>query len=85
MFDRVFTCPSIMLILPQVLYVAMTRENSVWRCPLNKDGTTTKAGRFCEYLSDKLFPQLVGFISHSLQTSRLTYQSPRSVSQVRMV
>ncbi len=26
----------------------MTRDNSVWRCPLHKDGTTTKVARFCE-------------------------------------
>lgn len=32
----------------QILYIAMTRDNSVWRCPLHKDGTTTKVGRFCE-------------------------------------
>lgn len=29
-----------------VLYVAMTRDNSVWRLPLHADGTTTKAGKF---------------------------------------
>ncbi|BEI82867.1 hypothetical protein CcaverHIS002_0307350 [Cutaneotrichosporon cavernicola] len=29
-----------------ILYVAMTRDNSVWRCPLHKDGTTTKVARF---------------------------------------
>ncbi|CAG8295689.1 unnamed protein product [Penicillium olsonii] len=28
------------------LYVAMTRSNSVWRLPLNADGSTTKAGLF---------------------------------------
>ncbi|CAI7629769.1 unnamed protein product [Penicillium bialowiezense] len=28
------------------LYVAMTRSNSVWRLPLNSDGSTTKAGLF---------------------------------------
>ena len=28
------------------LYVAMTRSNSVWRLPLNTDGSTTKAGLF---------------------------------------
>ena len=32
---------------PQVLYVAMTRDNSVWRCPLHADGTTSKVARFC--------------------------------------
>ena len=34
----------------KVLYVAMTRENSVWRCPLHADGTTTKVSKFCTYL-----------------------------------
>lgn len=28
------------------LYVAMTRSNSVWRLPLNADGSVTKAGLF---------------------------------------
>ncbi|WVQ63614.1 uncharacterized protein L199_001767 [Kwoniella botswanensis] len=28
------------------LYVAMTRENSVWRCPLHKDGGTSKVSKF---------------------------------------
>jgi sugar lactone lactonase YvrE len=28
------------------LYVAMTRANQVWRLPLHKDGTTSKAGVF---------------------------------------
>ncbi|RSH80869.1 hypothetical protein EHS25_007038 [Saitozyma podzolica] len=30
----------------KVLYVAMTRENSVWRLPLHADGTTTKVAKF---------------------------------------
>ena len=30
----------------RVLYVAMTRDNSVWRLPLMKDGSTSKVGRF---------------------------------------
>src|SRR5690242_15323318 len=30
-----------------VLFVAMTRDNAVWRLPLMKDGTVSKAGRFC--------------------------------------
>ncbi|SFJ44477.1 gluconolactonase [Bosea sp. OK403] len=30
-----------------VLFVAMTRDNSVWRVPLLKDGSTAKVGRFC--------------------------------------
>jgi sugar lactone lactonase YvrE len=28
------------------LFVAMTRQNSVWRLPLHEDGTTTKVGLF---------------------------------------
>jgi sugar lactone lactonase YvrE len=32
----------------QVLYVAQTRDNSVWRLPLHKDGTTSKVCKFCE-------------------------------------
>ncbi|MBV9529590.1 MAG: SMP-30/gluconolactonase/LRE family protein, partial [Bradyrhizobium sp.] len=30
-----------------VLFVAMTRDNAVWRLPLMKDGTVSKVGRFC--------------------------------------
>jgi gluconolactonase len=30
-----------------VLYVAMTRDNSVWRAPLMRDGSVSKVGRFC--------------------------------------
>lgn len=30
----------------KVLYVAMTRQNSVWRLPLHSDGTTSKVGIF---------------------------------------
>jgi gluconolactonase len=30
-----------------VLYVAMTRDNSVWRVPLLSDGSAAKVGRFC--------------------------------------
>lgn len=30
----------------KVLYVAMTRQNSVWRIPLHLDGTTSKVGLF---------------------------------------
>ncbi|WP_375412045.1 SMP-30/gluconolactonase/LRE family protein [uncultured Bradyrhizobium sp.] len=30
-----------------VLFVAMTRDNAVWRAPLMKDGSVSKAGRFC--------------------------------------
>jgi gluconolactonase len=31
----------------KVLYVAMTRDNSVWRIPLMADGGVAKVGRFC--------------------------------------
>jgi gluconolactonase len=30
-----------------VLFVAMTRDNAVWRLPLMKDGSVAKVGRFC--------------------------------------
>jgi gluconolactonase len=30
-----------------VLFVAMTRDNAVWRMPLMKDGGVAKVGRFC--------------------------------------
>ena len=30
-----------------VLFVAMTRDNAVWRVPLMKDGGVSKVGRFC--------------------------------------
>jgi gluconolactonase len=30
-----------------VLFVAMTRDNAVWRAPLMKDGSVAKVGRFC--------------------------------------
>ena len=30
-----------------VLFVAMTRDNSVWRLPFMKDGGVSKVGRFC--------------------------------------
>jgi gluconolactonase len=30
-----------------VLFVAMTRDNAVWRMPLMRDGTVSKVGRFC--------------------------------------
>ena len=29
------------------LFVAMTRDNAVWRLPLMKDGSVSKVGRFC--------------------------------------
>ncbi|MCP3394976.1 SMP-30/gluconolactonase/LRE family protein [Bradyrhizobium sp. CCGB12] len=32
-----------------VLFVAMTRDNSVWRVPLTKDGGVAKVGRFCSF------------------------------------
>jgi gluconolactonase len=31
----------------QVLFVAMTRDNAVWRMPFMKDGSVSKVGRFC--------------------------------------
>jgi gluconolactonase len=31
------------------LFVAMTRDNSVWRLPVLPDGTTMKVGRFSQY------------------------------------
>jgi gluconolactonase len=30
-----------------VLFVAMTRDNAVWRMPFMKDGNVSKVGRFC--------------------------------------
>lgn len=30
-----------------VLFVAMTRDNAVWRAPLMRDGSVSKVGRFC--------------------------------------
>ncbi len=32
-----------------VLFVAMTRDNAVWRVPLMRDGGTTKVGRFVSF------------------------------------
>ena len=32
-----------------VLFVAMTRDNSVWRLPLLPDGSTAKVGRFAQF------------------------------------
>jgi gluconolactonase len=32
-----------------VLFVAMTRDNAVWRVPLMRDGTVAKVGRFCSF------------------------------------
>ena len=31
----------------RVLFVAMTRDNAVWRMPFMKDGSVSKVGRFC--------------------------------------
>jgi gluconolactonase len=31
----------------RVLFVAMTRDNAVWRAPFMKDGNVSKVGRFC--------------------------------------
>jgi gluconolactonase len=33
----------------KVLFVAMTRDNSVWRLPLLADGSTSKVGRFAQF------------------------------------
>lgn len=33
----------------RVLFVAMTRDNSVWRLPLLADGSTSKVGRFASF------------------------------------
>jgi len=30
-----------------VLFIAMTRDNAVWRTPFMKDGSVSKVGRFC--------------------------------------
>ncbi|WP_454825179.1 SMP-30/gluconolactonase/LRE family protein [Paraburkholderia xenovorans] len=32
-----------------VLFVAMTRDNAIWRIPLQADGSVTKVGRFCSF------------------------------------
>lgn len=32
-----------------VLFVAMTRDNAIWRIPLQPDGSVTKVGRFCSF------------------------------------
>ena len=41
--------PNGLVLNPQeaVLFVAMTRDNAVWRLPLMKDGSVSKVGRFC--------------------------------------
>jgi gluconolactonase len=33
----------------RVLFVAMTRDNTVWRVPLLPDGSVSKVGRFCSF------------------------------------
>jgi gluconolactonase len=33
----------------EVLFVAMTRDNSIWRVPLLADGGTAKVGRFASF------------------------------------
>ncbi len=33
----------------KVLFVAMTRDNSIWRMPLLPDGSTSKVGRFAQF------------------------------------
>lgn len=32
----------------KVLFIAMTRDNAVWRAPLLTDGSVSKVGRFCQ-------------------------------------
>jgi len=41
--------PNGLVLDPQeaVLFVAMTRDNAVWRMPFMKDGSVSKVGRFC--------------------------------------
>src|SRR6476659_8787783 len=41
--------PNGLVLDPQeaVLFVAMTRDNAVWRMPFMKDGSISKVGRFC--------------------------------------
>jgi len=41
--------PNGLVLDPQeaVLFVAMTRDNAVWRLPFMKDGNVSKVGRFC--------------------------------------
>jgi gluconolactonase len=41
--------PNGLVLDPQeaTLYVAMTRDNAVWRMPFMKDGSVSKVGRFC--------------------------------------
>ena len=41
--------PNGLVLDPQeaVLFVAMTRDNAVWRMPFMKDGNVSKVGRFC--------------------------------------
>ena len=41
--------PNGLVLDPQeaVLFVAMTRDNAVWRLPFMKDGSVAKVGRFC--------------------------------------
>jgi gluconolactonase len=43
--------PNGLVLTPEqdVLFVAMTRDNSVWRVPLFSDGTTGKVGRFASF------------------------------------
>jgi gluconolactonase len=44
--------PNGLVLDPQeaVLFVAMTRDNAVWRLPFMKDGTVSKVGRFCSLI-----------------------------------
>jgi gluconolactonase len=54
-----------------VLFVAMTRDNAVWRVPLMKDGGVAKVGRFCSTFGtsgpDGLTMDQVGrlFVAHA--------------------
>jgi len=55
----------------KVLFVAMTRDNAVWRMPLMKDGGVAKVGRFCSTFGpsgpDGLTMDRVGrlFVAHA--------------------
>lgn len=55
----------------KVLFVAMTRDNAVWRLPLMKDGGVSKVGRFCSTFGssgpDGLTMDKVGrlFVAHA--------------------
>ena len=65
--ERVSSILTAMSDTEQFLYVAMTRENSVWICPLHADGTTTKVAQFCE---SPLTGPGVSFRTHVPQSTR---------------